>query len=140
MAKQVGIVVDCADPGALGRFWMRALDYAERPPPPGYPSWAAYDAAVGGPGDEAGFMIVDPDGVGPTVFFQPVPEPKTVKNRVHLDIRVGGQGSYEQRWRRIQDGVAPLVALGATELRRHPDPEDYFIVLADPEGNEFCLV
>jgi len=140
MAKQLGIVIDCADPGALARFWMQALDYVERPPPAGYASWAEYDAAVGGPGDEAGCSIADPDGVGPRIFFQPVPEPKTVKNRVHLDIRVGGQGSYEERWQRIQDGVAPLVALGATELRRHPDPQDYFIVLADPEGNEFCLV
>jgi hypothetical protein len=140
MARLLGIVIDCADPAALGRFWMHALGYVERPPPAGYASWAEHDAAVGGPGDEAGYMIVDPDGIGPTIFFQPVPEPKTVKNRVHLDVRVGGQGSYAERWQRIRDDVAPLVALGATELRRHPDPEDYFIVLADPEGNEFCLV
>jgi hypothetical protein len=140
MAKRVGVVIDCRDPGTLGRFWQAALEYVERPPPPGYDSWAAYDAEHGGGGDADGYHLVDPDGVGPTLFFQPVPEPKTGKNRVHLDVRVSGDGPFEQRWQRIQDGVAPMVALGATVLRRVDDPDDCFIVLADPEGNEFCLV
>jgi hypothetical protein len=139
MAKQVGIVIDCADPGALARFWRQVLDYAEEPVPEGYATWAEYDAATG-QSDAEGCKIVDPDGIGPTVFFQPVPEPKTVKNRVHLDVRVGGAGSYEERWGRIVAGVPPLVAIGAREVWQHPDPEDPFIVLADPEGNEFCLV
>ena len=140
MAKRVGVVIDCRDPGTLGRFWLRALDYAEQPPPEGYDSWAAFDAATGGPGDEAGFKIVDPAGAGPTIFFQPVPEPKTVKNRVHLDVRVSGEGTSQEQRQRVRDGVAPMVALGATELHRNEDPDDYFITLADPEGNEFCLV
>jgi hypothetical protein len=140
MAKTVQLVIDCRDPGALGRFWRDALDYAERPPPEGYDSWAAFDAATGGPGDEAGYSIVDPDGAGPPIFFQPVPEPKTVKNRVHLDIRVSGDGTPEEQWQRIRDGVPPMLALGARVLRHNEDPDDYFIVLADPEGNEFCLV
>jgi hypothetical protein len=140
MARQLSIVVDCADPPALGRFWRAALDYVERPAPEGYVSWAEYDAAAGGPGDEAGCTIVDPDGVGPPIFFQPVPEPKAVKNRMHLDVRVGGSGAYEERWERIRAAAVPLVEAGARELRRYDDPDDYFIVLADPEGNEFCLV
>lgn len=86
MGKTIGVVIDCADPPLLAAFWRAALDYVDRPPPEGYNSWAAYDAAVGGPGDEAGATIVDPDGVGPTVSFQPVPEGRVVKNRVHLDI------------------------------------------------------
>ncbi|HEV7656898.1 MAG TPA: VOC family protein [Mycobacteriales bacterium] len=58
-------------------------------------------------------MIVDPAGVGPTVFFQPVPERKTGKNRLHLDVRGGGEGTPAERWARIQDAVAPMMALGA---------------------------
>ena len=60
--------------GRLGRFWQATLDYVQQPPPEGYASWAEYDAAHGGQqGDEDGYMIVDPEGSGPPIFFQPVP-------------------------------------------------------------------
>jgi Glyoxalase-like domain len=138
MTRTVRVVIDCRDPAALGQFWLRALGYVEKAAPEGYESWSAYAAAI--LGHEVGYVIVDPDGVGPLIFFQPVPEPKTGKNRVHLDVEVRGDGPPEQQWQRIRNAVAPLEALGATVLRRNEDPNDYFITMADPEGNEFCLV
>jgi Glyoxalase-like domain len=85
---------------------------------------------------------VDPDRVGPTIFFQPVPEPKVVKNRLHIDIKVSRDATtpLEERHRRIEAGVQPLVLAGARMQRRSENPDDYFIVMQDPEGNEFCLV
>jgi hypothetical protein len=144
MAVPVGLVFDCTEPKRLGAFWIDALGYVERPPPPGYSTWDEYDADHGLTPEEqdAGYPIADPGGVGPTIFFQRVPESKVVKNRVHVDVKVGGGVAvpFEERVRRIEAGVEPLVANGATFLRRNEDPEDYFIVMQDPEGNEFCLV
>jgi hypothetical protein len=142
MARSIGLVLDCAHPARVGTFWAKALGYVQRPPPKGYDTWDAYDTEHGTPGDEAGYEIVDPDGIGPSMFFQPVPESKVVKNRLHVDVRVGGAADlpFEERRQAIEDGVAPMVQLGATMLRRSEDPADYFIVMQDPEGNEFCLV
>ncbi len=64
------ISVDAAGPRSLGAFWCEVLGYVEQPPPPGFDNW------------------VDPDGVGPRLFFQRVPEAKTAKNRFHLDVNV----------------------------------------------------
>jgi sarcosine oxidase gamma subunit len=137
-ARAVGIVVDCADPQRLGAFWRALLGYGERPPPQGYRSWAEHLAAVG-PSD---YMIVDPGGVGPTILFQPVPEAKVVKNRVHIDVRVSAPAGDpdDVRRARIDAAVEPTVALGATFVRTSGDPDDWFVVMQDPEGNEFCLI
>jgi hypothetical protein len=142
MAVPIGLVFDCTDPERVGRFWATALGYIERPPPDGYDSWKAYDADHGVPASQAGYAIVDPDRVGPTIFFQPVPEPKVVKNRLHIDIKVSRDATtpLEERHRRIEAGVQPLVLAGARMQRRSENPDDYFIVMQDPEGNEFCLV
>lgn len=88
---------------------------------------------------------MDPKGVGPRVWFQRVPEPKTVKNRVHLDLKVGGGRDVPLALRRerVDGEVARLTALGATILYAMDEPNgmDYYaVVLQDPEGNEFCLV
>ncbi len=85
--------------------------------------------------------IVDPEGKRPRLYFQKVPEGKTAKNRVHLDVNVVGRTklSDEERQRRLEEEADRLVALGASRgelLRAHG--EDW-IVLNDPEGNEFCL-
>jgi len=140
----VGLVFDCAEPREFGAFWEAVLDYVEKPPPDGYESWDAYDDAHGMPESErdAGYAIVDPEGVGPSIFFQRVPEPKTAKNRLHLDVNVGGDASlsFEERRLRIEAAVAPLEAMGATLLTCSEHHDDYFIVMRDPEGNEFCLV
>jgi hypothetical protein len=125
----IGLVFDANDPERLGRFWRNALGYVEVPPA---------DVAA----EEAGYALIDPDGAGPTVYFQPVPEPKAAKNRLHLDLRVGGGANVTlaERAGRMEARAAELVRVGATLLRRHEDPGDWFIVMADPEGNEFCLV
>lgn len=69
-----------------------------------------------------------------------MPEPKTAKNRLHMDVRVSGSGTEDERRARIEAAVAPLVAAGATIWGRSTAADDFFIVMQDPEGNEFCLV
>jgi hypothetical protein len=142
MATPIGLVLDANDPARLGRFWATALGYAEKPVPEGWDSWAAYDEAQGIAPEDAGVALRDPDGNGPTLWIQPVPEPKTAKNRLHMDLKVGGPAEVDadERWRRLEAEAERLVAAGATLLRRVNDPDDAFIVLADPEGNELCVV
>lgn len=142
MARRVGVTVDCANPLLLAAFWRDVLNYVDDPPPEGYTSWAEYDLANAVPQDEveAGATIVDPNGVGPRVFFQRVPEPKRVKNRVHLDVAVAAAPPGEQRIAQIRQAALALVQRGATWAAESADPQDFFIVLLDPEGNEFCLV
>src|ERR1700712_5525439 len=95
MATPVQITIDCADPSLLARFWAGALHYVEMPPPAGAESWAAYFRARGLPEEEVreieefGYdKIIDPEGAGPRIWFQPVPEGKVVKNRMHLDLDI----------------------------------------------------
>lgn len=143
MGIGVQITVDAADPGQLAEFWALALDYVPQPPPPGFDSWEQLADELGLPPSErdAYAAIVDPDGIGPRIFFQRVPEPKTAKNRLHLDVNVGaGIEEPGERWRRIEAHTARLVAAGASELARFPDdPKGAWVVLADPEGNELCV-
>nr|WP_278255766.1 VOC family protein [Nocardioides convexus] len=86
--------------------------------------------------------IEDPDGAGPRVFFQQVPEDKVTKNRLHLDVRAAPGLQGEERMSALEAECDRLVALGATRLERHepaPPMTAGHIVLRDPEGNEFCL-
>ena len=87
--------------------------------------------------------LVDPAGVGPKFWFQKVPEAKTVKNRLHLDLTVsGGRSAPPARGRRaaVEAEVARLSAAGASAVRVVDDPVSYFVVpMHDPEGNEFCV-
>ena len=85
--------------------------------------------------------VSDPDGVGPRLFFQRVPEGKVVKNRLHLDVRAAPGARGAERMAALEAECARLVALGAERVERH-EPGDLgagHIVLRDPEGNEFCL-
>jgi hypothetical protein len=86
--------------------------------------------------------IVDPDGKGPRIFFQRVPEGKTVKNRLHLDVNVSKEmpqsSSIDQR-QYVVGEMKRLVELGARELYRYDEHGEFWITLADPEGNEFCI-
>ncbi|MEU8759305.1 VOC family protein [Streptomyces sp. NPDC048659] len=146
------LTIDCADPGRLVVFWAEALRYAPEPPPEGHGSWQEYWRAMGVPEEEladgAGELpesIVDPKGVGPRIWFQAVPEPKTGKNRLHLDLKVGGGRAVPLavRRERVTAEVARLTALGASVLYVMDEPdgmEYYATVLQDPEGNEFCVV
>ena len=89
MVREIQVTFDCGDPAALAEFWAAALGYVLQPPPPGFDSWDAALDAWGVPADRRNdrSALVDPDGAGPRVFFQRVPEGKTAKNRVHLDVR-----------------------------------------------------
>ena len=143
MATPIQIVFDCADPDAQAAFWAAALGYILQPPPAGYSDWQTF-ATEHGMADRIGNVsaIIDPDGAGPRVFFQRVPEPKTAKNRVHLDLNVTTRGmGHAERRQRIDAEVARLTGMGATMFRAFDQPEtdEMWTVMADPEGNEFCI-
>lgn len=152
MSRAVQITIDCHDPIAQARFWAEALDYSI-PGPPGIPMragedpFAAWDRFLDGLGmtlapEDLRAAIEDPSGHGPRVFFQVVPEGKTVKNRVHLDVRAAPGLHGEERMVALEAECARLLGLGASRLQRFdpkPPLETGFIVMADPEGNEFCL-
>jgi hypothetical protein len=139
------ITFDCADPARMADFWKLALGYVDAPPPEGFTSWHDWLEACGVPEDEwnDGAAISDPDGVRPRIGFLKVPEGKTAKNRIHLDVQVGG-GRAEMggsRTDRIEERVRLLTGAGATVLRRdEAGGELDHYVLADPEGNELCVV
>ena len=121
--KQVQVTFDCADPDRVARFWAEALGYDVLDD-----EGAAYAAA-------------DPNGVGPRLYFQRVPEGKVVKNRVHLDVRAGTGLVGEERVTALEAEGARLVALGATRVELLPADEENesCLVMQDVEGNEFCL-
>lgn len=135
MATPFQITIDCADADTMSRFWSTALGYVQEPPPAGYLSWEDFLRANGIPTPDAGSIsaIVDPDDVGPRILFLRVPEPKIVKNRVHLDIR-SGQTDDDKLAK-----VDQLVEAGASVIRRVEEHGGWWMVMADPEGNEFCV-
>ena len=143
-AREVQLTFDCADPRSLSAFWAEALGYRLQPPPEGFGSWDDALEAWGVPPEQrnSSSAIVDPEGRGPRVFFQQVPEGKTAKNRVHLDVRAAPGLADESRMAALEQECTRLVGLGARRLKRF-EPQDGlslgFIVMQDPEGNEFCL-
>lgn len=133
MAYRVQVTFDCADPARLAAFWASALGYVIQPPPEGYADWPAFLAEIGVPESlwDSRSACVDPEGAGPRLFFQKVPEGKSVKNRVHLDVNVGHD--------RVDAEVERLVGEGASVVRRVEEGPERWVVLNDPEGNELCL-
>lgn len=143
MTYDVQITFDCADPAGLADFWAETLGYQKEAPPPGFASWDDALRAWGIPEDQwnSRSAIADPDGRRPRVFFQQVPEGKKVKNRVHLDVRAAVGLAGDERMTQLESRAAELVDFGGTRLSR-TEPgamEAGFIVMQDPEGNEFCL-
>lgn len=143
MAREMQVTFDCGDPAGLAEFWATALGYVVQPPPGDFASWDAALEAWGVPEDRRNdrSALVDPDGAGPRVFFQRVPEGKTAKNRVHLDVRAAPGRTGEARMAALELAATELVSRGAVRLQRF-EPEGIgqgHLVLADPEGNEFCL-
>ena len=141
-ATRVQVTLDCADPHALAKFWGAALRYVPERPPPGQASWESWLTAMGVPGSQwnDGALICDPEGTGPNLYFQKVPEPKTVKNRLHLDIDVAaGSDTLSARTAGIEAEVVRLSALGATVIARVTDHDHFHVTMGDPEGNEFDL-
>ncbi|MGI9529329.1 MAG: VOC family protein [Acidimicrobiia bacterium] len=141
MATPIQIVFDCADPANLAEFWATALGYATQPPPPGFASWEAWAVDVGIPEERwnDAAAVVDPDDAGPRLFFQKVPEGKTTKNRLHLDIGVGKDIEPEHRSKVVETEADRLVAAGASVVRHQEQRNEFWIVMQDPEGNEFCV-
>jgi hypothetical protein len=145
MAVKWKITFDCAHPRPLAQFWALALGYAPAPPPEGFASWDEWSAHYGVPEEEwdDGAYLSDPDGIGPSVSFLRVPESKVAKNRLHMDLPVSGgrQVPQEQREPLIREAVERLTAAGATVIGEYDlnGKLDHFM-MADPEGNEFCLV
>ena len=141
-ARQVQVTFDCADPRALSLFWNDVLGYQLPPPPPGFDSWDAFAETLPPHLRNAASASEDPAGVGTRLFFQQVPEGKSAKNRVHLDVRAAPGLAGDERMAALEAEAERLVQLGAARLERHePDPplSGGHIIMADPEGNEFCL-
>ncbi|MFF1555793.1 VOC family protein [Rhodococcus erythropolis] len=116
--KQIQVTFDCAEPERVARFWSEVLGYEHK-----------------------GSGCIDPSGVGPRLYFQRVPESKVVKNRLHLDVRVGTGLVGEERVAALEAECARLVALGAVRVRllRADGYNESCLVMQDVEGNEFCL-
>ncbi len=143
MATSVQVVIDCSDPAKLSQFWAFALGYRIPDPPGDFATWPDFLRAQGVPESEfnSASAAEDPDGVGPRLFFQQVPEAKAGKNRVHLDVNAGGgRGTPEdERARRVDEKVAALVEHGATVVEDRSKMGERWVVMQDPEGNEFCV-
>lgn len=108
------ITIDCVDSQPVAAFWMAALGYEV----------ARQDGTW--------FLLRDPQGAGPFLAIDPVPESKIVKNRVHLDLEPAGTMEAE---------VERLEQIGARKLRVvHNEPDSVHTVMGDPEGNEFCVL
>jgi hypothetical protein len=147
MSRHVQVTFDAHDPRALSSFWRDVLGYVY-PGPPGVDlpedadplaAWDDFLARVGIPQEQRNSRsaIEDPDGHGPRLFFQQVPEHKIAKNRIHLDIRAAPGLQGEQRMAALEHECDRLLALGATRIRRHeptPPMSAGLIVMTDPEG------
>ena len=106
MGVRLDLTLDCVDGARLGEFWKLALGYEDEPPPPPFATREEWLASLGETGDgPPAAWLRDPAGVGPRLSLLPVPEPKVAKNRLHIDVRVAGQGSRSPRWARIQETV-----------------------------------
>ena len=127
--RQVQITFDSAEPARLARFWCEVLGYVVPPLDEDEEESDDWGAAI------------DPTGAGPRLFFQKVPEGKVVKNRLHLDVRVGTGLVGEERLAALEAECARLVPLGATrfQLLLADEENESCLVMQDIEGNEFCL-
>jgi catechol 2,3-dioxygenase-like lactoylglutathione lyase family enzyme len=139
--REFQVSFDCADPERVARFWCEVLGYVVPPPPPGFDTWDDFDRSLPPEYQGSAFACVDPTGVGPRLFFHRVPEGKVVKNRLHLDVRVGTGLVGEERLAALEAECARLIAIGAVRVRLlvADGVEESCLVMQDVEGNEFCL-
>jgi len=135
------VTFDAHEPERLARFWAEALGYVEQSPPPGFANADEFLQSLGFGPDwrEQFFALVDPEGKLPRLYFQRVPEGKTAKNRVHLDVNVGAGLAGDERRAAVRRRADELVALGATQLHESTEHGEYWVTLQDVEGNEFCV-
>ena len=143
MRPKVQIVFDCASPSRLAEFYAKVLNYKVQEPPEGFASWRDALKAWGVPEEDwdSASAIVDPEGTGPRIYFQRMETPKLGKNRVHIDVNAsGGPGAtLERRKEQVRAKAEALRALGASEHSVVEENGEYWIVMLDPEGNEFCV-
>ena len=143
MSVNLQVVFDAADPGRLAAFWCDALGYEPQPPPPDFNTWEDWAREIGIPEEQwnDAAAIVDPAGTGPRIFIQRVPEPKSAKNRMHLDIGVSGGPTVPLAERRtaVDTAARRLTEAGATIVEPMDQRGEYWVVMRDPEGNEFCV-
>ncbi|MFD5462921.1 VOC family protein [Kitasatospora sp. NPDC127059] len=136
--KQFQVTFDCAEPARVARFWCEVLGYVMTPPK-GFAGWEEYEASQAPEERGSWSACTDPSGVGPRLYFQRVPEGKTAKNRVHLDVRVGTGLVGEERLAVLEAEATRLEALGAVRVQVLYDGQDSCISMQDVEGNEFCV-
>ncbi len=140
MAFDVQVVVDSTAPHELADWWAEALGWQVEPQDEAFIT-RMVQAGAASESDtmrhrgalvwSLGTAITSPEPGRPRVLFQRVPEAKTVKNRLHLDVRVGPE--------RREEEVARLLSLGASELWCGAQGPMSWVTLADPQGNEFCV-
>ena len=142
MAYEFQVTVDCADPHAMADWWAETLGWQVQPQDEAFIR-QMISAGHAADGDtkrhngalvwKQGAAICHPDGTkrAPRVLFQLVPEAKAVKNRLHLDVRIGVDD--------VERAVAGLTARGARALHKGQQGPYSWVTLADPEGNEFCV-
>jgi hypothetical protein len=152
MSRTIQVTFDANDPRMLSTFWRDVLGYVH-PGPPGVDvpegvdplaAWDEFLERAGVPEDQrnTASALEDPEGEGPRIFFQQVPEDKVAKNRVHLDVRAAPGLEGADRMAALEAECDRLVGLGAKRIQRfEPAPPLSLgtIVMNDPEGNEFCL-
>ncbi len=143
MSNTFQVTFDAIDPASLAEFWIEALGYIVQPPPAGFASWDEWARKMEIPEENwnDARALVDPDGQGPRLFFQRVPESKAAKNRVHLDVSAGGGPGvdYADRVDAVDRHVDHLLDFGATKVEVFTQRGEYWVVMQDPEGNEFCV-
>jgi len=141
MGAAIQVTFDANDPEGLAEFWAQVLGYVAESPPDGWATWEdwARDQAIPEDRWNDASAIVDPDGAGPRIFFQRVPEGKTAKNRVHLDVRAAPGLDADARRLRLRAEAERLIAAGGTKLYEFEERGQFWITMQDPEGNEFCL-
>jgi predicted enzyme related to lactoylglutathione lyase len=115
VVKIGAVTMDCIDPEKLAVFWAELL---------------GRKAGRAGPDDDTYWAVRDPDRKGPLFLLQRVPEGKTTKNRVHVDLWVADMEADARR----------AVSLGASYVKKFDGPDEGWIWMTDPEGNEFCFV
>jgi hypothetical protein len=146
MTVRYQLVINCADPEPLARFWAAALRYELESPPAGFATWDDWRRHIGLPEDMLGVgvdSIIDPDGDGTRIWFQVVPDSKTITNRLHLDIHASGDRELPLaiRKERVDAEAKRLSDLGATLIDAFSEEgvDHYAVAMKDPEGNEFDI-
>jgi len=141
MSRKFQVAFDCHDPDKLAEFYVEALHYKFQDPPKGFKSWEEALKAWEIPEEDwhLSTAIVDPDGKGHRIFFQKMDTPKLGKNKLHLDVNASSGPSLEERKEQVRAEVERLARLGARKQQEWEENGEFWVVMLDPEENEFCV-